>query len=217
MQGHNYSTGRQYKLSIPLSGDTDNSEAYVYDYTRESEGTSQIGGWTRYTNHPATGWCNLGSDAYMSSINGHVYSIRRTGGVDDYRDDDQPIEMTILTRATDCGDSGIRKWISHIITHFRVLTNSTGTEISSAVDLSEEFSNTTSFEITNVGATDNLSDTFDDKVKSVRTSLKKNRGIYHQFKYYNGNIDEPVEIAGFDMRVAGLNSRGTREAADTTT
>ncbi len=58
MQGHAYGVGRKYKVSVPRPNETVVSDAFIYDYTRE-DSKNTYGSWTRYTNHPATGWCNL--------------------------------------------------------------------------------------------------------------------------------------------------------------
>jgi hypothetical protein len=204
VQGHHYSIGRQYKLSYPRAGASSNSEVFTYNHTREYS-QSQEGSWTKYNNHPATGWANLLSDAYFSTSSGAVMKIRNTGDVSDYRDDDQAVAMEIRFRAIDFGDSGIRKAVANVLAHFRNLANQTGTEVFSAMDLSNTYSKLDDFRITGQ----------QNQVVSIQFAVNRRKGVYFQFRITNSTLDEPVELAGFDIRVAGLDDKTILQAKST--
>ena len=203
--GHHYAVGRQYKLSYPTTSATENSKVFVYNHTREYSGQSRQGSWTQYTNHSATGWANLLSDAYFSTTGGAVMLIRNTGDVSDFRDDDAAISMEVIFRATDFGDAGIRKAISHLTAHFRNKGTMNGTKLFSAMDLETALTELDSFKI--------LNET--EKVFSVQFSIDRRKGIYFQIKMTNSAIDEPVELTSMDIRVSGLSDKGTTQAAST--
>lgn len=222
-QGHHFGTGRQYKLSLPIgevdptTGYLENSQVYVYDHTPEDAGDGLLGPWSRYTNHPATGWANLDRDAYMASTAGRVYSIRRVGDDTDYRDDSSPIEMDILYRATDMGNSGIRKILSKVVAKYRVRKTSDSTVLSTAADLSEEFIETTTPTLTYTTELTGTGDEANHKIVVIEHSVGREvrRGTYHQLRWVNSAIDEGFELAGFDMEVAGLTSKGITQAQAT--
>jgi hypothetical protein len=203
--GHHYSIGKQYKLSYPRQLEQENSRAFVYNHTREYQG-QQMGAWGQYTNHPATGWANLFSDAYFASTNGIVYQIRNTGTRFDFRDDTAGIEMDVVLQATDFGDAGIRKIVSAITTHFRNTADMEGTQMYSAMDLESSFDELDSFKIVNES----------DKVVTVQFSIGRKKGVYFQVRMTNSTKDEPVELTSIDIRVAGLNDKGILQAANTT-
>lgn len=212
--GHHYGTGSQYKISVPLDGGTAPGDLLVYSHVREYQGG--IGAWGRYSHSPAIGWCNLQANAYFASIDGRVYSIRRAGDNTDYRDDDQPIPFELTLRAMDFGDGGIRKIISHIITKFRVLGDSSGTVLSTAADLTNNFVNADTFRIDS--PTDNstgLSDPNSIKVQTIRFSIDNRKLVFLQVRFSNSTIDEPVEIAEVSVRVSGMTDKGITSAART--
>lgn len=165
-----------------------------------------MGAWGQYTNHPATGWANLFSDAYFASTNGIVYQIRNTGTRFDFRDDTAGIEMDVVLQATDFGDAGIRKIVSAVTTHFRNLADMEGTQMYSAMDLESSFDELDSFKIVNET----------DKVVSIQFSIGRKKGIFFQVRMTNSAKDEPVELTSIDIRVAGLNDKGILQAANTT-
>ncbi len=213
-QGHNFARNRQYKLSVPVENDSQNSEVYVYDHTRETQDTP--GGWTRYDNHPATGWANKQSNAFFGSTKGRVFAIRSTGNESDFRDDDQPIHWDVKYRALDFGNAGARKTLISIISHFRNIVNSENTTLEISTDMSNSFEPTDLFNINNNEAQTALSDTENRSIISIRSAVDRRKFLYIQVRYQNTGKDEPVEISGVDFRVA-LNSRkGITEAKDTT-
>jgi hypothetical protein len=212
--GHHDTGANSYKLSYPTTGDTENSEVAVYNHTREYEGKGE-GSWTTYTNHPATGWTNLNANSYFASTDGRVYIIRKLGETSDYRDDDQAIAMSILTRAMDMLESGQRKVFSKIITHYRALADTEGTSLEAALDLETTFQSTDTFKITKETTSANTGNTSQQKVMTITSVIDSKVGVYLQLKYSNSSLDEPVEIAGIDIRVAAKGSEGIKEAAET--
>ena len=207
VQGHNYSLGRMYKLSVPGVGEERNSRVFVYNHTGEEDG--RIGAWARYDNHNATGWANLDTEVYWSSSSGRVFSLRNTGTSTDYRDDDQAVHFRLDTRAIDAGDSGIRKLLSGVIVQYRVLASDGGTTLSYSTDMATEFTETTEFE---------LSRSLTGKdIVSVNHNISRQRGTYFAFRIDNDTLDEALEVAGMDLRIAGLSGNGITDAADTRT
>lgn len=207
VQGHSYGLGRQYKVAVPLADATRNSLAYVYDHTPESEG--RVGPWYRFNNHPATGWANLAPDAFFGSTQGRVLSIRRNGTADDYRDSSTAISFRLDTRHLDFGDAGIRKTIGNILVHYRVGARNTGTTLSTNVDTETTFRSTTA-PIIPVASTGTY---VAQGIVTVAHSTDRRRGNYLQIRIANSTLDEDLEIAGIDIRVAGLDERGIMDAA----
>lgn len=215
VQGHHFAEGRQYKLSYPLSGATENSQVFVYDHTAELE--DQPGSWLVFRNHPSTGWANLGRDAYMASTTGRVFSVRRVGDETDYRDDSSAIEMDVEFRAQDFGNSGIRKLVGGFVVQYRVPAISEGTEASVAVDLSSEYLAVTDATVVGSAPLTGTSDTPTQKVVSIRydPARETRKGIFYQVRLVNGAYDEGVEVCCIDYSVAGLSVKGTKQAAKT--
>jgi hypothetical protein len=219
VQGHHYSVGRQYKLSVPMVEDStssyaENSQVYVYNHTGEADG--ETGGWARYTNHPATGWANLFQDAFYANVNGSVLRLRNLGEQTDYRDGSSAIESILEARATSFGNTGIRKVVSNCIVHYRTAENSSGTKVYFAPDLYSEYDESTNFSIkTKSAIQDNLSSSQAQAIVSVMHSLVRRRCIYMSVKIINSVKDENVEVAGMSFMVGGLSPGGIKQAADT--
>jgi hypothetical protein len=213
--GHHDAIDNKYKLGYVLDGATLPSRVAVYNHVREYESQSQKdGSWTTYTNHPVIGWANLDSDAYFAATTGRVFEKRRTGLVQDYRDDSDAVQMTVVTRAVDFGDSGIRKAVRAINTHF-IGQDSVGTSLKVALDLVDNFDTTDSFEISDNGANSGLYSSGEFKVNTIQTTIDKAKGTFFQLKYENSTVDEPLEIVGIDFRVTGMSEKGIRQPADT--
>jgi hypothetical protein len=220
--GHHDTEANSYKLSYVTSGDTENSEVAVYNHTREYEGKGE-GSWTTYTNHTATGWANLGSDSFFAAVDGRVFIIRRLGPgsteesdfLSDYRDDDSAINMDITVRAMDQLESGKRKVYSSIVTHYRAIADSVGTSLTAALDLNSVFQDTDSFNIDKDVDDTGIGDDGTKKVVTIVSVIDSKVGVYLQLKYTNNTLDEVVEIAGIDLRVAAKSIAGITEAADT--
>ncbi len=219
VQGHHYGVGRQYKLSVPLAGESQdghaaNSEVYVYNHTGET--ADEPGGWSRYTNHPATGWANLFQDAFFSTSNGTVKRIRNEGDTSDYRDDNFAIESILEARATAYGNTGVRKVVSSVTIHYRSGGNSTNTSVYMSPDLYQEYDLSSSFRIlAKPGIVDGLGTVAGQDVVSIMHSFPKRRCIYMSVKIVNNGKDENVELAGFSYSVAGLSGAGVKQAGET--
>jgi hypothetical protein len=213
--GHHYARGNQYKLSLPTSTDTENSAVYVYDHTQEGKG--QEGAWSRFTNHPSTGWLNLAQDAYMAATTGRVFSLRRAGDETDYRDDNEGIPFAITTRAINGGLAGIRKVWSTITSQWRTSASTSNTYLSTATDLRDVYTQTTTFRMENDPDNDGLSDETAYKVLQVQHNVAQGRkGVYLQINATNAAIDEDLELVGLALQVAPLSDRLIKAAADTT-
>lgn len=215
--GHHFGVGRVYKLSVPLVDQNatyiEPSEAYVYNHTGEAEG--KIGAWSRYDNHPAIGWANLLSKAYFASTMGRVFSIRDTGEDSDYRDDSSAITFRLDTRPNDFGNSGIRKVFDRVIAHYRNSTSSENTTLAYAIDMEQEYSETSQLTLTRNTANSALSDVVGRDITTVAHNLERNRGVFLGLRIENDGIDEPLEVAGLDVRVGGLSSKGILQARET--
>lgn len=220
--GHHFGVGRSYKLSVPLLDDVDSttgyvepSEAYVYNHTGEDLGIQQLGAWSRYDNHPVIGWANLGSDAFLASTNGRVFSVRQLGGseaITNFRDDSSAISMSLVTRPNDFGNNGVRKIADNILVNYRVPARSTGTSVSYAVDLEDEYQATTQPIIPRSSTSTGVDDSPNRDVVSIRHSLARRRFLYLSLEIENVNIDESVEVAGITYRIGGLTEKGTLQA-----
>jgi hypothetical protein len=199
--GHNYGIGRQYKLSVPVSDNSSNSVVLVYDHTREGQ-EQEYGAWTKYTNHPATGWASLNEDSYFATTTGQVFKIRTANDATDYRDDAAAVdEMVILMKSMDAGLPGIRKRAS-ITAHVRMdKTDVTATTVEAAVD------NSTTFE--SAGTIDVALAT--KKVETFQISLPTPRWTYMQLKFRNSVKDENFVLAGLDLYVTALSNKGVKQ------
>ena len=210
--GHVYPTEQQYRLSVPVGSDETATEVYAYDYGDEQAG--KVGAWFQLNNIPSTGWASDGTESYFGSTKGRMYIIRNTGTDSDYRDDDQPVMFEGTYRAMDFGAPGRRKIVRGIVSHFRVLKTDSNTTLDVGVDLTDEFTPTTSFTL-NESINDGLSTVVSSKVKSIRQNIQNQKGVYFQVKYTNGAIDTPLELCGITFFVAGLDQRGVTQAAET--
>ena len=208
MYGHHYGIAGQYKLSVPFgAGQTTNNRVFVYDHQRELGG-DRFGAWTQFTNHNATGWANLGNDAFFATTNGQVFSVRRAGDATDYRDDAAAVDtMTIIMKAEDFATAGARKVINSVTSHFHVRNSSMlGTELLSSTDLDGDFDSAGMFTFTKSG---------NDKVKTARAALPKRKMVYIQLKFTNSTKDEDVVLSGIDFRVALVSDKGVIERSET--
>lgn len=218
-QGHHYGIGKQYKLSVPMTESSvgayaENEEVYVYAYTAEADGA--MGGWTRYTNHMATGWCNLFQDAFFADVNGNVQRIRNLGENSDYRDGSVAIESIIETRPTNFDQSAIRKAVNNVVVHYRANAVSESTTLGMATDMATEYQLSTAYKVVTTAATKNgISDQVGQYIQSIMHSFPRPRCLYAGVKITNNGLDENVEVAGIGYVVAGLSSSGIKQAAET--
>lgn len=200
--GHHYGIGSKYKLSVPV-GQSTNNQVFVYDHQREGK-DQEFGAWTQYTNHNATGWANLGNDAFFATTDGQVFRLRNTGDETDYRDDASAVaEMVVTLRADDFGVAGSRKIIHGVVSHFHLRRSSmTGTTLYSSEDLDGTFRDAGTF---NLVKDDGV------KVETINSSLGRRRCVYVQLKYVNSTKDEDVVLSGVDYQVALMGSQGIKD------
>ena len=205
--GHHYAIGRKYKLSLPVgSSQTNNNEVLVYDHQREGR-DQEFGAWSRYTNHPATGWTNLANDAFFATTDGQVFRIRDSGDSTDFRDDGAAVaDMVIVLRANDFGQPGSRKIVKNIVSHFQLRRSSmTSTEVLSSSDLDGVFQSAGTFNMTKDSTI---------KIDTESVTLPRRRLIYIQLKMTNSTKDEDVVLAGLDYNVALLSEKGITEISE---
>jgi hypothetical protein len=210
--GIHYNNKNRYQLALPVDTDTDNSECYVYDHTREGKG-QPLGAWTRFDNHDVTAWVNLEPDLYLGTTGGGVFSYRRQGDTTDYRDDTSAIDAQITYKACSFGDEAQRKVCAGIMSHWRSVAETSGTTLEVAIDLENSFDSGGSTEVELTTATTGVADEFNSKVETLRSAVPKRRFNYIQPKFSNSTLDEPIELAGIDFVVAGIGYKGVKESA----
>lgn len=208
----------QYRLSYPIGTDGSNSEALVYDHTRESG--DEPGTWTRYDNLPATCWTNVESDSMFGTSGGLVMSMRRSGTRFDYRDDDSGVSMLATYKATNFGSEGVRNFIHAVTIGFRLTARMAGTVVRAATELLDSFSDLDIFvdlDSVNLDARDADSNLVDLERAPVRTpqfGLPEKRAEYVQMQIENSTIDEPVELTKLVFHVEPGNRAGTLAASE---
>jgi hypothetical protein len=195
--------GSQYKLSYTIEGADTNSNVFVYDYQREGR-DQELGSWTTFTNHPVTGWANLGNNSFFATTNGQVYKIRNNNDKTDFRDDADAVDtMQIVLRADDFGISGERKLLRYVVSHFEMRTSdNTDTILSISYDLQTEFIEAEDFDFI---------DGINTKVKFAQSSMPRKKAVYFQLKYTNDSKDEAVVLAGVDYTVTKLSYDGVNQ------
>ena len=220
MHGHAYGVGRKYKVSYPLTGQKVPSDVLVYDYTKEDTKNS-YGSWTRYTNHAATGWCNLLEDAFFCTTSGRVYQVASGNSKYDYADDGQAISCSSTFRALDFGDSAIRKRVLHLLVHYRIpqlLEGSVDVNTASvgmAVNLVDSFTVLDTFYLDVPNKPDGLSTLTPNKQVTIRYAARNPKSLYFQTKISDNGLHTPLQVTGLSFRVAGLGTEGITEAAQT--
>jgi hypothetical protein len=205
--GHHYAVERRYQLSVPVASNSSNSDVLVYDHDREAQGG--VGAWTRYDNFNSTGWANLDNDAFFGTTNGQVMSIRRLGNSTDYRDDASAVAMEIVTKPYSFGTPSIRHKVRAIMTNFEISGDMTGTALDVAADLSDNFTTSSRFQITDDTAATGAYRS--RQVVTLRSSIRTQKVIYLQLKYTNSVVDEDVVIAGIGFTAAPLTQRGIQQ------
>jgi hypothetical protein len=180
----------------------------VYEHQREGR-DQEFGAWTRYTNHHATGWCNLKDDAFWGSTDGQVFSVRNLGDSSDYRDDASAVDdMVILMGATDFDRPGERKMVDKITAHWQIRRSGiSGTELLSGPDLDGTFTSSGTLTVTDNGSL---------KAATTAFSLQRRRLEYLQVKITNSTKDEDVILSGLDFKVALLNAFGIQQKSEST-
>jgi hypothetical protein len=203
--GHHWGTGRQYKLSVPVNSDSYNSEVFVLDYDTPP-GQPERSAWTRYDNHPATGWANLGKDSFFSSTSGDVFKVRNRGEKQDFRDEASAVSQAEITlKAEDFGMPGSRKLIDKIMLMFDLdLTDITSVAVKQAKDLSTTFES-----LSSVSA-----DIADQPYITVKVALAKKRTNYIQLKFEHSAKDEQMVLTGVVYQVRELNHSLMKEPQD---
>jgi hypothetical protein len=221
--GHNWTSGSQYKLSAPPSGQSVPAITFVYnntrEYTRQNEknpyGTPE-GSWNQHAGYTPIGYANLGTLSYYASLSGRVFGTRNTRLVTDYRDDASAIAASATLRAMDFGDDGVRKNVPYALITFRnppLQGLRLGVVVSSSVDLSNQFSPADKTTIEDWIEDTGTGDYESQRIVTYRYSFNQKRGIRFQLLIEDSTKDEPIEISKIRYTVAGLTAGGTRNAA----
>lgn len=212
-QGHHYTVGRKYKLSVPIQGNTTAQEVFVYDHTNEVE--KGVGAWTRYDNHPSTGWCNLNQDAFFCTSTGRMMVIRRRGDEVDYQDDHSAYTFRLQLRANDFGQSGSRKLYQSIFIGYRTTVPSMA-QVGTAVDTQQEYTPVTGARIVTPGTNlDGSSDEVGRDVLTVSHSTSRRKGVSMSVQVETSTRLQTVEIASVEFEVAAIGSKGVLQAIET--
>ena len=202
--GHHYAAGRRYKLSVPSTDATYPNIVFVYDYDREP---AQPGAWTLYTNHEATGWCNLERDAFFASQSGDVFLVRNRAEASDYRDEADPVGEAIITlRAEDFDLPGIRKIISRATALLELPeTDLTDLEVQIAMDLSNGYQD----------AGDVTLSKDEQRQATVRATPPSRRGTHVQLRFKHQAKDEQLRLTGVVYKVGQITDALVTEVEDT--
>jgi hypothetical protein len=152
---------------------------------------------------------------YFSSNKGWVYQIRNANTKYDFADEAEAITSTLLMRATDFENSGIRKQIRHVIAHYRPISDLTGISISFAVDMDETFLPLDSFCVYKKYPVDSLSDLGGQKIVTLAHSIPVERGVFFQMKIVDSGFREGMDFIGVDYLVLPLSHHGISDAITT--
>lgn len=199
-QGHQYSQGNQYKLSLPTDNSLYNNEVYVYNHELEGQG-QEYGGWSRYDNHAATGWANQTQQAYMASTGGDVFFIKSLENAYSYRDDAESINSVALLKAEDFELPAVRKVIGKIGLNLSydtctLLSVHTAVNLLQSFDLADSITSSSAEDIT------------------INISPVKRKCNYIQVKLTHDVVDERIVVSSVSYNVARLDTRGTIQGAD---
>jgi hypothetical protein len=209
--GHHAPELHKYFLSVPRDAETAPSGVYVY----EGEGVEGTGGWTRYTNFPATGWVNLKAQTYFCTTDGEVFKLRNDNLVTDYADDGAPISMTILDKAHSFGRPGERKIVSKLISTYDSQQAFTNTALGISTDMGDLFVETTLTNALRDSQGTGLGDRGNQKAITIRTSPPVRKLVYIQARWQNSGLYEPVILTGVSFVVALRTYKGLKESVDT--
>lgn len=193
---------RQYKLSLPATGQTVNSLCFVMHYDREEEGLPPA--WTPYDSIPATMWANQGAGSFFGSTEGIVYMVRQYNLPIDYRDDVSAIASSVTFRPEDFGLPGIRKTVPAAVVQLETDIDVNNIVVKSATNLSRTFQEMASIDI--------------DAATSpgIKCSLDDKRGTHVQIKIEHAEIDEEFSVVGINYQVGRMNIAGVSQAKEYT-
>lgn len=214
VQATHFSIGSQYKVSVPMQEESENSGVFVYNHALE--GQDRSGAWSRYDGHNATGWANLGSNAYFANTNSGVNKLRQTDTNADFRDLNASIPAVWLSRAYDFGLSGTRKLIRAATVIFRAVGEATSVINKLILDLNgQEFElDPTQVNVTTVN--NDLSDRVQQKATYIQTKFRRAAGNSAQYKIEHNELEQPLQVAGISWLVDSAGPEGQKQAPDTT-
>ena len=196
LAGHNYTQGRKYKLSYPLSSFPAN--VAVYDHTREEMG--QPGSWTIYDNHDATGWCNQQSDEFWGSQDGLIHITRNHNEITDYRDDDSAISASFTLGAIHYGLPNERKVTDSVTIQYQNIGTISSISVLTEQSLSGTFNASSTVTIPS-----------GDANATVRYSLPDRKGTHVRTKVSHSTKDEKLQVSKMTYTVKSLGANGVNQ------
>lgn len=182
-------------------------ETIVYDNTRLYE--SGMGSFSTYSDYDAVAYTNIGDLHCYSSRQGSAIVLRNNGDVKDYLHEGNSIVSTLTWRPVHFGDSGIRKVLNEILTHYRILHDESSVEVYTQANLDGSFER-----CDDTTLTQNLAGTAQRSLMTISTSPATPRGIFFTVRWISRD-NYPIEITGIGWKVAGLTSKTTTQAAET--
>jgi hypothetical protein len=214
MQATHFSVGSMYKVSVPVSENVQNSDVFVYNHALE--GQDRSGAWTRYDNHPATGWANLGSNAFFGTSGGQVNVLRQSNTNEDFQDQAEAFQAQWLTRAYDFGIAGSRKIFHAATLIFRAVGQATSVLTKIILDLNGQEMEVDPINVNVKSEVTDLSDPVNQKATYVQQQFRRAAGNSAQLKITHEQAREPLEISGTSWAVTVADIYGQKKAADTT-
>lgn len=210
---HDYYRNK-WKGSFAALGESINAHVASYDHTRENG--DDDGAWSEYSNVPASGWANVGTDCIFGTFEGQVYRLRSTGNVSDYRDDRDAVGAEDgavgIYKALDFGTGAARKLIKAFMVQFRVTSSVSTTLVSTGVDLRQSFAACDPFTVSDPVET-GVTGLTGTPVQTRRFSAPDRKGQFFQVRLVNTGKDEPLEIVQFDFVTEQMSEAGIRQAA----
>jgi hypothetical protein len=221
--GHYYPIENLYKMSYAPTGQDGivrNEGVFAYNTVREYTADGyRTGSWTRYDSHPATGWANTSDSAFFGTSAGDVMYVAKSTDEAPYRDNGAPIAAEATLRSLDFGEPTIRKAVGHVMIDYRTEGKEldTSNRLLSSIDNKNQFEEADAVDVSRYDTpNDDLGSTGVVKVRTVKFSIGRRKGVYFQLKLVNDGLDSPMEIAGVSVRVSGLSDRGMVQAKNTT-
>lgn len=211
----------QYWVTVPYNTDTadatGNNVTFVYDYNKNS--------WSKWTNTPFTFYVKVdesgsikvpGDTQYMASLTGEVYSMREQQEINDYKDDEDAIESTIITKWYDFGDKISRKMFYSVILNLYQTIPPNYVELSYAYDLGGDFIHMSTINIEEGmwGSFPMGRSPYGGKatLSSIKQPLNPEKCFYVRFELFNDRIDKIIELQGLSIEAKMLNTKAVEQA-----
>jgi len=206
----------QYWISVPYNINgvvaTENNVTFVLDYEKNA--------WYKLINTPISTYVKLdesyytgilGDTQYMSSSNGITYTMRELDEASDYRDDNIPIESTIITKWYDGDDKTARKMFDNLILNVYTTDADSNIALSYAYDFDDGFEL-----MANIQGAKGLYGHFSwghavyggaPVFNSIKQPLSPEKCFVARFKMYSNELDKCLEIQGLSLEYKMLNTK----------